>query len=80
MPTPIAMEQHPEFLLPDANERNAILQTYAEAVGEVAAEKQIGLLDLFSPTREWFRKREQAAHDQRSFICPRMDIGSWLRS
>lgn len=57
--TPIAMEQHSAFFLPDAKERNTILQVYSDAIGEVAAEKQIGFLDLFSPTQEWFRNSSE---------------------
>lgn len=52
--TPIAMQQHPKFFLPDAGERNSILEVYADAVGEVASEKQVGFVDLFTPTKKWF--------------------------
>lgn len=52
--TPIAMQQHPGFSLPDAKQRNAILKAYADAVGQVAAEKKVGLVDLFTPTTSWF--------------------------
>ncbi|MFK8112728.1 MAG: PVC-type heme-binding CxxCH protein, partial [Rubripirellula sp.] len=57
--TPIAMEQHPQFFLPDAKERNSILKAYAEVIGEVAGEKRIGVLDLFTPTQTWFADSEQ---------------------
>ena len=52
--SPIAMEQHKKYFLPDADERNEILQAYADAVGEVAGEKQVGFLDLFTPTKQWY--------------------------
>ena len=52
--TPIAMQQHSGYLLPDAGERNTILKAYADAVTAVAKEKNVGLLDLFSPTSDWF--------------------------
>lgn len=52
--TPIAMQQHPGYYLPDAETRNKILEAYARAVRDVAAEKKVGFLDLFTPTREWF--------------------------
>ena len=58
--TPVAMQQHPKYFLPDANERNTILQAYADAVGEVAGEKQVGFIDLFTPTKEWFADPSQA--------------------
>jgi len=48
--TPIAMEQHPDFHLPDATERNALLAAYAKVVGEVATEKKVGFLDLYTPS------------------------------
>ena len=52
--TPIAMEQHPKFFLPDAKQRNAILQAYAKSIAAVATEKQVGFIDLFTSTQEWF--------------------------
>ncbi|QDT12620.1 PVC-type heme-binding CxxCH protein [Planctomycetes bacterium K23_9] len=52
--TPIAMQQHAEFFLPDAQQRNAVLQVYAEAIGEIANEKHVGFIDLFTPTKQWF--------------------------
>ncbi|QDT65156.1 Cytochrome c-552 precursor [Calycomorphotria hydatis] len=52
--TPIAMAQHPDFALPNAKARNEDLRLYAEAIGEVAKEKQVGLLDLYTPTKAWF--------------------------
>jgi putative heme-binding domain-containing protein len=53
--TPIAMQQHPGFLLPDAAERNALLKAYADAVGQIAVEKHVGFMDLYSPTQDWFK-------------------------
>lgn len=57
--TPIAMQQHPDYFLPSADDRNALLKTYADAVLSVAAEKQVGFLDLFSPTLEWFQASKE---------------------
>lgn len=53
--TPIAMQQLSGYLLPNADERNALLKAYADAVGQVATEKHVGFMDLYSPTREWFQ-------------------------
>lgn len=57
--TPIAMEQHPDYFLPDADQRNALLKQYADAVEQVAGEKLVGFLDLFSPTHDWFRNSKE---------------------
>lgn len=54
--TPIAMQQHPDYFLPSADERNAVLKLYADAVRDVAAEKKVGFVDLFSPTLNWFKQ------------------------
>lgn len=53
--TPIAMQELTEYLLPDAAERNALLKAYADAVGQIATEKHVGFLDLYSPTLAWFQ-------------------------
>ncbi len=53
--SPIAMQQHPGFVLPDAAQRNMILKVYADAVQEVATEKHVGFMDLFTPTSNWFQ-------------------------
>ncbi len=58
--TPIAMQQLRQFNLPDAGQRNAILKAYADAVGEVAKEKQVGFVDLFTPTMQWFEGSDQS--------------------
>ncbi len=58
--TPIAVEQHANFLLPDLGTRNELLAAYAEAVLEVAAEKNVGAVDLFTPTTQWFAATKQA--------------------
>lgn len=57
--TPIAMQQLPQFILPDAADRNAILKAYADAVRSIADEKQVGFVDLFSPTLEWFATSDE---------------------
>jgi len=52
--TPTAVEQHPAYHLPDAAERNGLLKLYSDAVAQVAKEKNVGLLDLFTPTSKSF--------------------------
>ncbi|MGC6426539.1 MAG: PVC-type heme-binding CxxCH protein [Akkermansiaceae bacterium] len=51
--TPIATENLPEYLLPNATDRNTLLSQYAKVVKEVAAVKKVGVLDLFTPTSQW---------------------------
>ncbi|MGI9241340.1 MAG: PVC-type heme-binding CxxCH protein, partial [Verrucomicrobiales bacterium] len=53
--TPIAMEQHPGYNLPDAAGRNEMLSKYAKAIIEVAQEKKVGALDLFTPSLAHFK-------------------------
>lgn len=57
--TPIAMQQLSGYFLPDAAERNEILKAYADAVKEVASEKGVGFVDLFTPTLEWFQNTDE---------------------
>ncbi|TWU18794.1 Cytochrome c-552 precursor [Allorhodopirellula heiligendammensis] len=57
--TPIAMQQLPQFNLPDADERNSVLRAYADAVRTVAEEKSVGFVDLFTPTLEWFENSDE---------------------
>ncbi|WP_246113042.1 PVC-type heme-binding CxxCH protein [Allorhodopirellula solitaria] len=57
--TPIAMQQLPEFDLPNAEQRNTLLKAYADAVQSVAEEKNVGFVDLFSPTLQWFENSTQ---------------------
>ncbi|QDV65383.1 Cytochrome c-552 precursor [Crateriforma conspicua] len=57
--SPIAMQQLSEFNLPDADERNLLLRNYADAVAQVAGEMQVGYLDLFSPTLQWFTTSDE---------------------
>lgn len=52
--TPIPAEDHPGYHLPDTDERNRTLAAYANAVKYVAAEKQVGLVDLFTPLEAKF--------------------------
>lgn len=54
--TPIAMEDHPGYHLPDAAERTKILAAYAKAVREVAEEKKVGFIDLFSRSAKRFKR------------------------
>jgi len=58
--TPIAMEQHKSYHLPDAALRNTVLAQYAETVKSVAQEKKVGSIDLFTPTSEWFKNSSSA--------------------
>ncbi len=58
--TPIAVEERKDFALPDAAARNAILAKYADAVKQVAAEKNVGFIDLFTPTKDLFEKSTEA--------------------
>ncbi|MCC9643851.1 GDSL-type esterase/lipase family protein [Rhodopirellula sp. JC740] len=57
--TPIAMQQHPDYHLPSAEDRNQILKAYADAVGVVADEKKVGFIDLFTPTSAWFQNPDE---------------------
>jgi putative heme-binding domain-containing protein len=57
--TPIAMQQHSDYFLPSADERNSLLKKYADVVQAVADEKKVGFLDLFSPTHDWFRTSKE---------------------
>ena len=53
--TPIAYEnRRDKFDLPDGTEENKRLAAYAKAVLEVARAKNVGVIDLFTPTAEWF--------------------------
>ncbi len=53
--TPIAMQQHPDYILPDAGQRNKLLKAYADAVMAVAKERNVGAVDLFTPTQALFQ-------------------------
>jgi mono/diheme cytochrome c family protein/glucose/arabinose dehydrogenase len=53
--TPIAFEDRSDaYDLPTGREENERLAAYAQAVIEVAKAKQVGVLDLFTPTKAWF--------------------------
>lgn len=58
--TPIAMQQHPDYFLPDAEDRNELLKAYSDAVGQIAAEKNVGFIDIFTPTSKWFEESDEA--------------------
>ncbi len=51
--TPISTENLPQYFLPSATDRNPVIKAYADAVSEVAKEKEVALLDLFTPTSQW---------------------------
>lgn len=59
--TPIAMEQHPDYNLPDAGDRNAILEAFAKAVEAVASIHNVGYVDLLTPTMRAFSKLEASS-------------------
>lgn len=54
--TPIASELVAGYFLPDADKRNILLKAYADAVKDVAAEKKIGFVDLFTPSLAMFQQ------------------------
>ncbi len=53
--TPIAFEDRSaDYDLPKGAEENARLAAYAQAVLDVAKEKKVGAVDLFTLTKKWF--------------------------
>lgn len=53
--TPIAFEDRSAtYDLPNGVEINSRLAVYSKAVLEVAKEKEVGAIDLFTPTLDWF--------------------------
>lgn len=53
--TPIAFENRTDaYDLPTGSEENQRLAAYAQAVLEVARNKNVGAIDLFTPTKAWF--------------------------
>lgn len=53
--TPIAFEDRSDtYDLPDGSRENRRLAAYARAVLEVAAAKNVGAVDVFTATKEWF--------------------------
>ncbi len=52
--SPIAAENLKSRHLPDGAENNARLALYTKAMGEVAAEKGVVFVDLFTPTRDMY--------------------------
>ena len=52
--SPIAAEAHPELAIPDTAARNDLLAAYAAAIEEVARDREVGFVDLFTPTQQWF--------------------------
>ena len=49
--SPIAHEDLGNVNLPDGSENNARLALYTQAMAEIAAEEQVGFIDLFQPTQ-----------------------------
>lgn len=67
--TPIAFEDRSaDYDLPAGAEENRRLQAYAKAVLEVAAEKKVGAVDLFSLTQRWFASPELKASKTKATI------------
>src|SRR5690606_14863864 len=55
--TPIAFEDRStDFDVPSGALENERLAAYAKAIQEVASAKNVGAIDLFTPTKEWFEK------------------------
>ncbi|HIG31384.1 MAG TPA: c-type cytochrome [Verrucomicrobiales bacterium] len=53
--TPIAFEDRSSrYDLPTGKDENKRLAVYTKAILKVAAEKKVGSIDLFSPSRNWF--------------------------
>jgi len=58
--TPIAFEDRTDaYDLPDGTEENLRLHAYSGAVLEVAGEKRVGAMDLFSLTHDWFSQADR---------------------
>jgi putative heme-binding domain-containing protein len=55
--SPIAWEPTGNPLWPDANERNKNLGRYAQIVAEVARERGLAFVDLFTPTQSLFAEK-----------------------
>jgi mono/diheme cytochrome c family protein/lysophospholipase L1-like esterase/sugar lactone lactonase YvrE len=56
--SPIAHENHNDPLLPDGSANNANLALYTQAIGQVAQEKGVAFVDLFTTTRELYAKAD----------------------
>ncbi len=56
--SPIAHENLGDPNLPDGSENNARLAQYTRAIGEIAAQRGVTFVDLFSATRELYGKSE----------------------
>lgn len=56
--TPTAFEDLTKrYDLPDGDEENTRLAVYARAVASVAAEKRVGLIDVFDLSKKWFKSK-----------------------
>lgn len=60
--TPTAMQQHPDYFLPDAAARNELLAAYSAAIKDVAAAKQVGFIDLFTSSQKRFAESDTPVH------------------
>ncbi len=56
--SPISHEDLGDPQLPDGKANNANLALYTEAIQQVAAEKSVAFVDLFTPSREFYSKAE----------------------
>ncbi|MCB1124681.1 MAG: dehydrogenase, partial [Verrucomicrobiae bacterium] len=58
--SPIAFEDRSaDYDLPDGKEENRRLIAYAEVMRQVAADRGIGFIDVFSPSQRWYRYSEE---------------------
>ena len=54
--SPIAFEDRSDdYDLPDGKQENRRLAAYTEVMRQVAADRDIGFIDVFSPSRAWYR-------------------------
>ncbi|HEY1123323.1 MAG TPA: SGNH/GDSL hydrolase family protein, partial [Haloferula sp.] len=58
--SPIAFENLTKYFdLPDGTQENANLERYTKVMEQVAKEKQVGFVDLFTPTKKMFAEAKQ---------------------
>ncbi|MDX1679257.1 MAG: GDSL-type esterase/lipase family protein [Akkermansiaceae bacterium] len=58
--SPIAHEDLKDPNLPDGSENNQRLALYTQAIAEVAKEKKVGYVDLYTPTLKLYASNDQA--------------------
>ena len=57
--SPVAFEPTGDLFLPEGNKENANLKLYAAAVADVAKQRRIAFVDLFTPTEPLFAKEPE---------------------